>query len=147
MTHFWLDPDGKLQEVPMPPKTDAQCIADLLAERDELRQQLAAALIRCADIAAENDRLLPDAKQAHARNDELVSEHLQLKRQIRDLTAARDAALQATRDVLNAAAATTVVLHDATNPEPELVAETRAALQRQAQMPANALRPGDGVPR
>ena len=84
-----------------PPKTDAECIASLLHERDEARAQIATLLQRCAD-----------------------------------LTAARDAWQEQALAALNEERR---LLHDATNPGPTLVAETRAAF------PARALRGGNGV--
>ena len=49
------------------------------------------------ELRAENERLVPDAKQAHARNDEMVHEHFALRREIRELTAERGKLMETVR--------------------------------------------------
>lgn len=43
------------------------------------------------ELQAENERLVAESKQCHESNDELCSEHVQLKSQIKKLTKTRSA--------------------------------------------------------
>lgn len=117
------------QDHPLTP-TGSLLLAQTIAERDnwqhiatQQRETMEAAIASMADwqrIAEERAHQIAELLERNA-----------------DLVIARDAALQTMRDVTRAAA---WHAHDATDPGPVLIAETRAAF------PAAALRGGDGRP-